>query len=111
MLPSYDLVPRSSASAKDSQKARHFAECQNSARLELAAKPKLSRSARATESHSLVAIYPRRAQSSRRRVTNLAATDAASTSRSSGSSRKTDPGCPHIAFLMFPGKLSGCHVL
>merc|ERR550514_1343443 len=58
-----------------------------------------------------LAIYRREAQSRRRRCTNFAATDAASTSRSSGASRKTEPDGPQSAFLMLPGMLNGCQVL
>merc|ERR550537_884102 len=58
-----------------------------------------------------VAIYRARTQSRRRRWTNLAAIVAASTSRSSGASKKTEPDGPQIAFLMFDGTVIGCHVL
>merc|ERR1719247_661267 len=58
-----------------------------------------------------LAIYRREAKSRRRRCTNFAATDAASTSRSSGASRKTEPDVPQSARLMLPGMLSGCQVL
>merc|ERR1719171_306459 len=58
-----------------------------------------------------LAIYRRETQSRRRRCTNFAATDAASTSRSSGASRKTLPVEPQKVVFRFLGIDIGCHVL
>merc|ERR1719379_1710994 len=120
---------------RSTKRACRFADCQNSERLpfllrapqrrlrgrqalKTAGKPCSAASFQCSskcscDSLSLTpfAIYRREAQSKRRRVTNLAATVAASTSRSSGASRKTLPDGPQSALLMLPGMLAGCHVL